>query len=82
MKKKYEKPIFVFEDFSLNTAIAGDCGIKTDTPSYNECGIDFGGDFVFINAETGCSDDYFVDDGSYNGYCYHVPVDANKLFCS
>ena len=82
MKKKYEKPIFVFESFSLNTSIAGDCGIKTETPSYNNCGIDFGGDFVFIDTTTGCSEDYLVDDGAYNEYCYHVPVDAKRLFNS
>lgn len=82
MKKKYEKPIFVFESFSLNTSIAGDCGVKITTPSYGECGMEYGPDYIFIDATTGCSDEYLVDDGSHNGLCYHVPVDQNKLFNS
>ena len=82
MKKKYEKPIFVFEDFSLNTSIAGDCGLKTDTPSRGECAyILRSGHHVFFSSMADiCTK--VEDDGDYNGICYHVPLEASNLFNS
>lgn len=82
MKKVYEKPLVIIEDFSLSTSIAGDCENITKLPSYGQCGIDFGGDIIFLNAETGCTDELGVDDGSYSGICYHTPTENATLFAS
>lgn len=81
MKKKYEKPIFVFEDFSLNTSIAGDCDHDTALQTQGDCGLEFGGDIIFLVGVTGCADQYETDDGT-SGICYHNPTDTQKLFVS
>ena len=80
MKKTYAKPKIIFEDFTLNESIAGDCEVKTYTPAKEQCGLDFGGDVIFLTSMTGCSDKY--DDGEYPGICYHVPDSSNTLFNS
>lgn len=80
MKKVYEKPAIVFEAFSLSTAIAGSCGVTTNTPSSGSCGIEFGGDMIFLSEMTGCSEE--VDDNGEYKICYHVPTDGNNLFNS
>lgn len=83
MKKTYKKPVAIIENFTLNTSIAGDCGIKTYTPNSGTCGIEQEGlGTVFMTGMAGCSFQVSVDDGSYNGFCYHVPIDDNKLFNS
>lgn len=82
MKKVYTKPVIVIEDFSLNTSIAGDCEKITTTTGYGKCGLEFGGDTLFIDKNTGCSDDWSVDDGSFNGICYYTPTDDNNVFTS
>lgn len=84
MKKAYCKPDILFEDFSLSTNIAGDCDVKTNTPSANSCGLDLSGVEVFLSF---CGD-IKVDaidggaDGEYNGVCYHVFSNGNNLFNS
>lgn len=85
MKKKYEKPIFVFEDFSMDTRIAGDCEEKTGLPSQNTCGMDFSGIIVFMTGMDGCTGiqvDNVGGDGEFNKICYHVPSGDNNLFNS
>ena len=85
MKKKYEKPIFVFEDFSLSTTIAGDCEVKLSTPTNDTCGMDFSGLKVFLDGMGGCTDiqvDNVGGDGEFNGICYHVPSGDENLFMS
>lgn len=85
MKKVYSKPEIMFEDFSLNNAIAAGCEATTNLPSSNQCGIDFSGVVVFIQEMTGCTDikvDNVGGDGEYNGLCYHVPTGNNNLFTS
>lgn len=83
MKKKYTKPIFVFENFSLNTSIAGDCGVKTNLPSSDICGMNFTGvGNVFLSGMEGCSDFGVSVDGEFNGICYHVPTNDKQLFNS
>lgn len=79
MKKTYEKPEIMFENFLLSTNIAGDCEKKTDTQSNNSCGMEFTGiGMVFLTDMSGCKDEKIEgDDGEYNGICYHVPYGEN-----
>ena len=39
MKKKYEKPMVLFEDFTMSTNIASQCEVTTNLQGYQECGI-------------------------------------------
>lgn len=79
MKKTYEKPMIVFEDFSLCTNIAAGCEVKTETWGNKTCGMDFSGVMIFLDTMTGCVEkvDSVGGDGDYNGICYHVPYGTN-----
>ena len=87
MKKVYEKPEIVFENFSLSTNIAAGCEVKTNTPSQGQCGIKWGSDILFL-ADTNCTGDGIVigqgGDGESNGICYHTFSNngENSLFNS
>ena len=85
MKKVYEKPMIVFENFSMSTNIAAGCEVQTNTPSENQCGVNMSGINVFLEGMTGC-DDFPVTnvggDGQYGNLCYHVPVGKDNLFNS
>lgn len=83
MKKTYTKPVIFFEDFTLNTNIAGDCEAKLNTPSNGVCGyMPEGVTYtIFTNEISGCQRKYA--DGAYgDGICYHVPMESNNLFNS
>lgn len=85
MKKEYSKPEITFEDFSLSTNIAGDCENPTNLQSNGDCGIKFGNQVVFMDWMGACTgDDGFPveEGGSFNGICYHTPVDTNNVFNS
>lgn len=85
MKKVYNKPEIMFEDFSLSSAITAGCEAKTNLPSLNQCGMDFSGLVVFMQGMTGCTDiavDNVGGDGEFNGICYHVPSNGENLFTS
>lgn len=86
MKKNYEAPKILFEDFSLSTSIAGTCGkiasfgeglcgYKPDRPPVGNEGA-----IVFTSAVEMCT--YKEDDGEYKGVCYHNPSDLSVLFSS
>ena len=81
MKKRYQKPEVSFEGFELSANIASSCATKVDGPTNGTCGLNIPGvkGVVFISAETGCT--YMAADGEYS-FCYHVPIDAQKLFNS
>ena len=84
MKKTYMRPEIMFESFTLSTNIAGDCQIKTWTPSEGNCAYTyedefFGELYLFVDGVTACKDN--DADGEYNGICYHAPAD-NNLFNS
>lgn len=81
MKKKYVKPVFVFESFSLDTNIAGDCEKIVGTPTRGTCTVEgTGGITMFDDSASGIC--MFEPDGEWNGFCYHVPVDYKNLFNS
>lgn len=90
MKKKYEKPLFLFENFTICTNIDTTCEVKTNLQGYQECGIkasdldlsDSGlyddTDIIFTSTEYGCN--YTMS--QFNTVCYDVPTTANNLFNS
>ena len=87
MKKRYEKPQIVFEDFTLSTNIAGTCGNVIDLQSSGICAMWGTGDiFIFVTGVQACeytpTDMGYVDDDVYDGICYHVPFETKNLFNS
>ena len=84
MKKRYEMPEIIFEDFSMNTAIAANCEEKLNTPMNGVCGYQPEGydAVIFLIDISGCQEKH--DDGfaMYDGLCYHVPNEAYNLFNS
>lgn len=84
MKKAYQKPEIMFEDFTLSTNIAGDCEGEFVGASRDSCGVLFsdGVSMVFVPENNGCN--FHVDPNTYlhDGLCYHVPYDAGNLFNS
>ncbi|MBE6919310.1 MAG: hypothetical protein E7469_06475 [Ruminococcaceae bacterium] len=81
MKKTYTKPQICFESFVMNTNIAGSCELDTPLPSSTEsCGYPIQGAVVFVEGITGCT--YKPQNGVYNGFCYHVPIESKNLFNS
>ena len=80
MKKTYMRPEIMFESFTLSTNIAGDCEVKTDTPSKGNCGLEAPGlGTVFLEGMTGCS--WQVGEQAHDGICYHT-FEGNSLFNS
>lgn len=83
MKKIYSKPEIVFENFTLNTNIAGNCNTIIGNQSESSCAyIDRSGNRVFTNALSAICVDVQQADGANNGICYHVPIETNDLFNS
>lgn len=91
MKKVYNKPQIVFEDYSFAFNIAGNCGWKTGLQSEQACiayttstnpdncvFID-NGYSVFGDVGT-C--DLQPDDGNWSEVCYHVITDEMRAFSS
>ena len=80
MKKNYEAPKILFEDFSLSSSIAVGCEKTTPLPSSEaNCGYPIRGGIVFLS-EPNCT--HPSSDGMYDNFCYHNPVDENNLFNS
>ena len=86
MKKTYQKPDIMFEDFSLNVSIAGGCERIVGSPSEGSCAIEgSGGVAVFSETIIACD---FTPEGlgqgadQYDGFCYHVPTEQSNLFNS
>ena len=82
MKKKYQKPQILFEDFTLSTDIAVGCTTINGLPSENECGMPLGPTTVFVQTIGGCVLKVAAAEGVYNEVCYHVPMDSKRLFNS
>ena len=86
MKKAYQKPEIMFENFTLSTNIAGDCeGEPVNNATRGTCGVPgSGGDFLFSEKVSGCTLDWELLNGAddYNGFCYHNPTEYNNLFNS
>lgn len=79
--KSYVSPIVSFESFELSSSGASSCGVRIDTFSNRDCGLDQPGiGVIFVTGIAGCKKP--VNDDGESGYCYHVPIDASKLFNS
>lgn len=76
MKKIYGKPDIYFDNFSMSTAIAGDCSVVTNTAGGGECGLPYT-DTIIIFTSTVDQCNFKVGnntvDAEWNGICYHVP---------
>lgn len=78
MKKKYEKPLVLIEDFSLSTDIAGSCEVKINNPSSGNCAyIPDRTTFNIFTEELADICTTIEADGEYNSICYHVPYGDN-----
>lgn len=84
MKRAYESPEILFEDFSMSVNIAGNCDVIIDGSHYGKCGLSFGRKTYFVDGITGCTSKVEDGDtvGSYDQVCYHVPIDTKDLFNS
>ena len=87
MKKVYQKPAIMFEDFSLSVNVASDCeGVPVGNPSRGTCGIiTSSGDIIFTDGITDCEFtpvDMGGEEDQWDGFCYHVPTEYNNLFNS
>ena len=85
MKRAYSSPDILFESFSLNENIASantNCTRNLANAYSNSCGVEYGGKIVFTPTAQGCI--FKVPDGSamFDGLCYHVPSNDNRLFNS
>ena len=83
VKKQYDKPMIIFESFSLSTSIAGDCELPyVNNATKGNCGVPDATKqyFVFTDSTTGCN--FPGSDDKYEGLCYHVPTEATSLFNS
>lgn len=80
MKKTYTKPEIMFEDFTLTTNIAAGCEALTTTATLRACGLDYSGIQIFMEGQTGCTDEQVTNvggDGKWQHICYHIPDGFN-----
>lgn len=96
MKKKYEKPMVLFEDFTMSTNIAGDCDVLTSSPNeksscaytdeYFDPTIGMPVEVnIFLVGNGNCTTTQVVESDTISGYqgvCYHVPTETSDLFNS
>lgn len=87
MKKKYSAPGIFFESFSLSAAVTTNCDNVIDTISLNMCGVDTGVQYIFFDTMNSCKTNPGAfplgkEDDGFNGLCYHVPTEGNRLFNS
>ena len=79
MKKHYEAPEILFEDFALSSSISAGCEFKTDTKSEGDCGYPTRGGVVFTSTVTGCK---YHEPDINDSLCYHVPTEYTNIFNS
>ena len=86
MKKVYQKPEIMFDDFSLSTNIAGDCEPPfVGAHSQGSCGVETSAGFTVFTADIPAVCTFPWDEleaGPYNGLCYDNPSNTNNLFNS
>lgn len=84
MKRAYEKPEILFENFSLCTDISVGCEVISNQ-SYGSCVYednDGRGNVLVVFTETVAGCQHKPANGDYNGLCYHNPSITNTLFTS
>lgn len=86
MKKHYEKPGILFENFQMSTNIAGTCESIVDNPSKGSCAVLGTGNIaIFDAAVSACvyrPQDMGGAEDIWDGFCYHVPTEYSNLFNS
>ena len=90
MKKKYEKPIVLIEDYSMSEICAGSpCEAKLNFKDpkicyYDKIGFDDDGvmTYLFNRGNKNCEGLFMDDRDQYDGICYHGPNDTNNFFAS
>lgn len=86
MKKKYEKPMIIIENFSLSTTIAGDCESIVGNPTKGTCAVLGTGNIPMFSGSIDACDFTPEDMGGvadeWDGFCYHIPMDYKNLFNS
>ena len=81
MKRSYQAPEILFDDFSLCTSVAANCEVINNNPTSGVCGFVYKPFVVFTLEVTGCKKK--IAEGSINdGLCYHNPYDGYNLFNS
>lgn len=81
MKKVYEKPMILFEDFTMCTNIAAGCDEIITNSTQDFCGyIMSGNQTIFLRTVEGCK--FHYDDDPSNPFCYHNPTEDKNLFNS
>lgn len=82
MKKTYEAPEILFEDFALSTSISAGCE-KIINPLLYTCGVNYPGiGVIFVQGNTGCDVEMEDSFKTADGYCYHVPTEDKNMFNS
>ena len=90
MKKTYEKPGLLVENFALSQSIAAGCGVGANhttlgKPTYINpelnCGWDSGAWTTWLESSTICDDKADVND-KINAGCYNNPAGEFQLFAS
>ena len=79
MKKNYEAPKSLFEDFALSSSIAVGCEFINKNPTQGSCGYQTEFGVVFTTQVSGCK--YTAPDTN-DSLCYHVPNDYANIFTS
>lgn len=86
MKKKYEKPMIIIENFSLSTTIAGNCESIVGNPTQGTCAVIGTGEINMFSGTIRACDFTPEDMGGvediYDGFCYHIPTSEKNLFNS
>lgn len=78
MKKKYEKPVIIFEDFKLYKSIATGCE-QISNAAQGTCQVyDPELNKTYISENT-CPT---TPPGGYDSICYHAPIDSANVFNS
>ena len=80
MKKRYEKPDIMFDNFTMSESVAR-CEEKANF-ARGVCGVEMGPNWIMFTDELGSSCNFIQKDLEYNGLCYHVPYDSNNVFNS
>lgn len=85
MRKKYEAPVIMFEDFSVSASIAGNCEHIIDNQSKGSCGLrGFGPKPIFTSDFPDACGKPIADGTAtgLDGLCYHIPSSEYNIFNS
>ena len=88
MKQVYVKPRIIVERFALTQSIASGCGVvggsTLGNPTHQnkyDCAWNLGGQLIFMEGMSQCSDIPVKEDGEITGICYNNP-DGAMIFAS